>query len=173
MGNLTAAITLTSTDLFDDSNLSYNYSHVLTANAPCTEISRIATNDDVGYGAGILVPETTRDIHYVYIRHTGLQADDSADSDYAGSTNTTATHATDEPILIGNADMDLGTTDDTDRGFIQLNANEWCFFPLQPDDDNDGAGNAVDDGAKEIGGLGIKKGGTDEVVVEYALYKRG
>ena len=69
--------------------------------------------------------------------------------------------------------MDLGTTDDTDRGFIQLNANEWCFFPLQPDDDNDGAGNAVDDGTKEIGGLGIKKGGTDEVVVEYALYKRG
>ena len=167
MANLTAAVTLTSTDVFDDSTLSYTYSHDLTVNAPCTEISRIATNDDVGYGAGILVPETTANIHYVYIRHTGLQADDSADSDYSGTTNTTATHATDEPVLIGNADADIGSAGDTDSGFIQLNANEWCFFPLQKDTD------ATDDGANQIGGLSIKKGGTDEVVVEYALYKRG
>ena len=169
MANLTAAITLTSTDLFDDSNLSYNYSHVLTANAPCTEISRVATNDDIGYGAGILVPETATAIQYVYIRHTGLQADNSADSDYSGSTNTTATHATDEPILIGNADKDLGVDSDTDAGYIQLNANEWCFFPLQIDTSNP----AADEGAKNIGGLGIKKAGTDEVVVEYAIYTRG
>jgi len=166
MATLKTTLTLTSTDAFQDSNMSLSYSKDLTIGAPCTEISRMATNDDIGYGAGVIIPETTTGIHYVYIRHTGLQADDSADSDYAGSTNTTATDATAEPVLVGNADMDLGTTDDTDRGFIQLNVGEWCFFPLQKDDD------VTDDGTKEIGGLGIKKGGSDEVVVEFATYTK-
>jgi len=167
MATLKTTLTMTSTDAFQDSNMSLSYSKDLTVAAPCTEISRMATNDDIGYGAGVIIPETTTAIHYVYLRHTGLQADHSADSDYAGSTNTTSTHATSEPVLVGNADMDLGTSGDADSGYIQLNVGEWCFFPLQKDTD------ATDDGTKEIGGLGIKKGGTDEVVVEFATYTKG
>jgi hypothetical protein len=167
MATLKTTLTLTSTDAFQDSNMSLSYSKDLTVGAPCTEISRMATNDDIGYGAGVIIPETTTAVHYVYLRHTGLQADDSADSDYAGSTNTTDTHATDEPVLVGNADMDLGTTEDADSGYIELNVGEWCFFPLQHDADA-----SDDDGAKEIGGLGIKKGGTHEVIVEFATYTK-
>ena len=92
MATLKTTLTMTYTDAFEDSNMSLSYSKDLTVAAPCTEISRMATNDDIGYGAGVIIPETTTAIHYVYLRHTGLQADHSADYEDAGSTQTNTTN---------------------------------------------------------------------------------
>ena len=75
MATLTPTLTLASTDIFTDQPLSLSVTDSLTVQAPMTDISRMNTDDDIGHGAGIIVPEDTNQ-YYVYLKHTGILASD-------------------------------------------------------------------------------------------------
>ena len=63
MATLTPTLTLASTDIFAGQPLNLSVTDTLTVSAPMTDISRMNTNDNIGNGAGILLPEATTDTY--------------------------------------------------------------------------------------------------------------
>ena len=150
MATLTPTLTLASTDAFASQPLSLSVSDSLTIAAPMTDISTMNTDDDPrGYGAGVIIDELDTNEYYVYVKHTGLLASDG----------TTASHATNDFVLIGNGDGDAAAN------IIKLQPGEFCFFPTAP------AGDTNDDGV-EVGGVKATAGSA-AVRLEYAYFKRG
>ena len=146
MATLTPTLTLSSTDAFENQTISLSVTDTLTIEAPMSDISRMATNDNIGNGAGIIVAEaTSTDTYFVYVKHTGLLA----------SNGTSSSHASNDFITLSNAD---GDTD-----FIKLQPEEFAFFPLNPFDSSD-------DGT-EPGGLKVEAGSA-AVIVEFGYWKR-
>ena len=149
MATLTPTLTLASTDIFVDQPLNLTVTDSLTVQAPMTDISKMATNDDIGNGAGIVIPEST-DVHYVYIKHTGILASDG----------TTACNSTTDYVTLGDAD---GGSADGAGIKIRLYPGEFAFFPLDAGDGSDGGG----------GDSGLKlTAASADVQVNYAFYKR-
>mgnify|MGYP003139230234 FL=1 len=147
MATLKPNLTLTSTDAFENQEINLSVTSDLIVSAPLTDISRMATNDNIGNGAGIIVADLLTDTYFVYVKHTGLLA----------SNGTSASHASNDFVTLSNADADAASS------IIKLQPGEFCFFPLAPSDGSD-------DGA-EPGGLKVTKGGAD-VVIEFAYFKR-
>ena len=147
MATLTPTLTLTSTDAFENQEINLSVTDSLTIQAPMTDISRMATNDNIGNGAGIIVADELTDTYFVYVKHTGLLA----------SNGTSASHASNDFVTLSNADAD-GTS-----SIIKLQPGEFSFFPLAPSDGSDGG--------VEVGGLKVTKGGAD-VIIEFAYFKR-
>jgi|TARA_R110000787_G_scaffold261665_1_gene367006 hypothetical protein len=145
MATLTPTLTLASTDIFAGQPLNLSVTDTLTVSAPMTDISRMNTNDNIGNGVGILLPEATTDTYFIYLKHTGVLASDGI----------TAANAGDDYVIVTNAD---GDTD-----FIRLYPGEFAFFPLNIFDNSD-------DGV-EVGGLKVEKGGAD-VQINYGFWKR-
>ena len=102
MATLNTTLTLASTDATSDT-LSMTVTDSLTIGAPSTGLSKIAIAVSSGT-ASVLVPAGTEN-QYVYIKHTGFQAD--------GSTAT----ANEVCIELG------GNTD-----LLRLRSGEFCFF---------------------------------------------
>tara|TARA_R110000744_G_scaffold12968_1_gene38188 strand:- start:277 stop:771 length:495 start_codon:yes stop_codon:yes gene_type:complete len=156
---ITPTLTITSggtTGVFADQDLSLSATDAITVVAPLSDVSRMATNDNIGHGAGIILPDLVTARHHVYIKHTGLVSDGSADSDY-GTTNNTTSHATTDSVIISNADGDVD-----ENGIIILQPNEFAFFPW--------AGSDGVDGGVEPGGLKITSLNSPEVIVEFAYF---
>tara|TARA_R110002167_G_scaffold330107_1_gene536785 strand:- start:21 stop:461 length:441 start_codon:yes stop_codon:yes gene_type:complete len=145
MATLTPTLTLASTDIFAGQPLNLSVTDTLTVSAPMTDISRMNTNDNIGNGAGILLPEATTDTYFIYLKHTGVLASDGI----------TAANAGDDYVIVTNAD---GDTD-----FIRLYPGEFAFFPLNIFDNSD-------DGV-EVGGLKVEAGSAD-VQINYGFWKR-
>ena len=103
MATLTPTLTITSSDASADETLSLSVTDSLTIGAPQVGISKIAIAASSGT-ASVLVPAGTEN-QYVYIKHTGKQAD--------GSTAT----ANEVCVELG------GNTD-----LLRLKAEEFCFF---------------------------------------------
>ena len=146
MATLPPTLTLTSTDAFENQSISLSVTDSLTIEAPMTDISRMATDDNIGNGAGIILAEaTSTDTYFVYVKHTGLLA----------SNGTSSSHASNDFITLSSAD---GDTD-----FIKLQPEEFAFFPLNPFDGSDGG--------TEPGGLKVEAGSA-AVIVEFGYWKR-
>ena len=147
MATLTPTLTLASTDAFASQTLSLSVTDSLTVSAPMADVSRMATNDNIGNGAGIIISEAAATATtFVYVKHLGILASDF----------TTASHASNDFVLLKNADADVS--------FVKLQPGEFCFLPLQEFDGSDGG--------VEPGGLKVVKGGAD-VVIEFAYFTRG
>ena len=147
MATLTPTLTLTSTDAFENQEINLSVTDSLTIQAPMTDISRMATNDNIGNGAGVIVADELTDTYFVYVKHTGLLA----------SNGTSASHASNDFVALSNADADGASS------IIKLQPGEFAFFPLAPSDGSDGG--------VEVGGLKVTKGGAD-VIIEFAYFKR-
>ena len=147
MATLTPTLTLTSTDAFENQEINLSVTDSLTIQAPMTDISRMATNDNIGNGAGVIVADELTDTYFVYVKHTGLLA----------SNGTSASHASNDFVTLSNADADGASS------IIKLQPGEFAFFPLAPSDGSDGG--------VEVGGLKVTKGGAD-VIIEFAYFKR-
>ena len=143
MATLTPTLTLTSTAAFPGQNISLSVTDTLSVTAPYTDISKMATNDDKGDGAGVIIAEST-DQFFVYIKNTGFRSD-----------NTTATSA--DFVTVTDVDGTAGVT-------IKLFPGEFAFFPMKEGDGSAGSGGD--------GGLKATKGGSNEVFIEYAFFKR-
>tara|TARA_Y100000004_G_scaffold193236_1_gene255362 strand:- start:1165 stop:1611 length:447 start_codon:yes stop_codon:yes gene_type:complete len=148
MATLTPTLTLASTDAFANHPISLSVTDTLTIAAPMSDISTMNTDDDLGYGAGVIIDEEDTNEYYVYIKHTGLLASDG----------TTASHATNDFISVGNGDGDAAAN------IIKLQPGEFCFFPTTPADGTDGG--------VEVGGVKATAGSA-AVRLEYAYFKRG
>ena len=149
MATLTPTLTLASTDAFANHPISLSVTDTLTIAAPMSDISTMNTDDDLGYGAGVIIDETDTNEYYVYIKHTGKEAVDG----------TTSCDATNDYVLVGNGDGDNASE------IIKLQPGEFCFFPSQGNNDTS------DDGV-EVGGVMVTAGGS-AVRIEYAYFKRG
>ena len=57
MATLTPTLTLTSTDAFAGQAINLSVTDSLSITAPYTDISKMATNDDIGNGAGIIIAD--------------------------------------------------------------------------------------------------------------------
>jgi hypothetical protein len=147
MATLTPTLTLSSTDAFENQTISLSVTDSLTIQAPMSDISRMATNDNIGNGAGIIVADELTDTYFVYVKHTGLLA----------SNGTSSSHASNDFVTLSNADGEAGSD------IIKLQPGEFAFFPLAPSDGSDGG--------TEAGGLKVTKGGAD-VIVEFGYWKR-
>ena len=146
MATLTPTLTLTSTDAFASQPLSLSVTDSLTVSAPMADVSRMATNDNIGNGVGIIISEAAATAtRFVYVKHLGILASDFS----------TASHASNDYVLLKNEDADIS--------FIKLQPGEFCFFPIQEFDGSDGG--------VEPGGLKVVKGGA-EVVIEFAHFTR-
>ena len=75
MATLTPTLTLSSSDAFTHQNISISVTDNLTVEAPFTDVSRFDTGDNIGNGAGIIIPNGHAKDTYVYVRHTGLDQD--------------------------------------------------------------------------------------------------
>jgi hypothetical protein len=148
MATLTPTLTLVSTDAFANHPISLSVTDALDISAPMADISTMNTDDNLGYGAGVIIDETDTNEYYVYIKHTGKLASDG----------TTASHATNDYILVGNGDGDNASE------IIKLQPGEFCFFPSQGNNDTN------DDGV-EVGGVMVTAGSA-AVRLEYAYFKR-
>tara|TARA_B110000858_G_C17761099_1_gene454562 strand:- start:191 stop:640 length:450 start_codon:yes stop_codon:yes gene_type:complete len=148
MATLTPTLTLNSANIFEDQPLNMTVSDSLTVQAPMTDISRMASNDNLGYGAGVIISELDTNTYFVYIKHLGKLASDG----------TTDANATADFILLGNPDAGA------ESKLVKLQPGEFAFFPIQGNND------ATDDGA-EVGGLKVFEGSAS-VQVEYAYWKR-
>jgi len=144
MATLTPTLTLSSTDIFADQPLALTVTDSLTVAAPMTDISRMNTDDNIGNGAGVIIPEST-DIYFVYVKHTGILASDGV----------TAASSSDH-VLLGDVDGTAGVK-------IRLNAGEFAFFPLNVGDDSAGSGGD--------GGLKVTAGSA-AVQINYGYWKR-
>jgi|TARA_R100000482_G_C5060477_1_gene116849 hypothetical protein len=80
MATLTPTLTLSSSDAFTHQNISISVTDNLTVEAPFTDVSRFDTGDNIGNGAGIIIPNGHSKDTYVYVRHTGLDQDGSTAS---------------------------------------------------------------------------------------------
>ena len=107
MATVTAALTLTSTTATTD-DLKLSVSSTLNIGVPSVGVSK-TTCAASGGTATVIVPSGSGN-QYVYIKHTGFQAD--------GATATTNQLAIE---LGGNTDL------------IRLSAGEFCFFPSKSD----------------------------------------
>jgi len=145
MATLTPTLTLASTDIFAGQPLNLSVTDTLAVSAPMTDISRMNTNDNIGNGVGIIIPEGT-DSYYVYIKHTGVLA----------SNGTTAASVGNDFILLGDVDATAGMK-------IRLHPGEFTFFPLNVGDGSAGSGGDM--------GLKVVKGGAD-VQINYGFWKR-
>ena len=148
MATLTPTLTLASTDAFANQPTNLSVTIGSPISAPMADVSRAATNDAGRYGAGIVIADEDTNTYFVYIKHLDILASDF----------TTAAHATNDFIVLSNAD------DDASSRMIKLFPGEFAFFPLSPADGTDSG--------LEVGGLKVTKGGAD-VVYEYAYFKRG
>jgi|TARA_R100001480_G_scaffold56548_1_gene69572 hypothetical protein len=149
MATLTPTLTLNSTDAFENQTINLSVTDSLTIQAPMSDISRMATDDNIGNGAGIILAEaTSTDTYFIYVKHTGLLA----------SNGTSSSHASNDFVLVSNADGE--------GPLIKLQPEEFAFFPLNPFDGVDGA-----DAGGDAGGLKVTKGGAD-VIVEFGYWKR-
>ena len=147
MATLTPTLTLASTDAFANQAISLSVTDSLTISAPMADISRMAVDDEIGNGAGIILTEAeSTATTFVYVKHLGVLASDFS----------TACHASNDFVLLKNADADVS--------FIKLQPEEFAFFPLQEFDGSDGG--------VEPGGLKVIKGSAD-VVIEFAYFTRG
>lgn len=147
MATLTPTLTLASTDAFANQAINLSVTDSLTITAPYTDISRMATDDNIGNGAGIIIAEAgATSTTFVYIKHTGILASDG----------TTACHASNDFIRLSNADGDMD--------FMKLQPGEFAFFPLLEFDGGDGG--------VEAGGLKVEAGSA-AVQVEYGYWTRG
>jgi hypothetical protein len=104
MATLTPTLKLASTDVTSDA-LSFTVTDTLTVGAPSVGLSKIAIA--VTGGADTTIVASSTGNKYVFIKHTGLQAD--------GSTATT------QEVVI-----DFGTTDS-----IRINSGEFAWFPAK------------------------------------------
>jgi len=145
MATLTPTLTLNSTDAFENQTINLSVTNSLTIQAPMSDISRMATNDNIGNGAGIIVADLITDTYFVYVKHTGLLA----------SNGTSSSHASNDFVILSNADGDFD--------YIKLQPGEFAFFPLNPSDGSDGG--------VEAGGLKVEAGSAD-VIVEFGYWKR-
>ena len=145
MATLTPTLTLASTDAFASQPFSLSVTDSLTVAAPMSDISTMNTDDDIGNGAGIIIADLITDTYFVYVKHTGKLASDG----------TTDSHASNDFILLSNADGDMD--------FVKLQPGEFCFFPLNPSDGSDGG--------VEAGGLKVEAGSA-AVRLEFAYWKR-
>ena len=147
MATLTPTLTLNSTDAFENQTISLSVTDSLTIEAPMSDISRMATNDNIGNGAGVILADLLTDTYFVYVKHTGLLA----------SNGTSSSHASNDFITLSNADGEAGSD------IIKLQPEEFAFFPLKPSDGTDGG--------TEAGGLKINAASAD-VIVEFGYWKR-
>jgi hypothetical protein len=148
MATLTPTLTLASTDAFANHPISLSVTDTLTIAAPMSDVSTMNTDDDLGFGAGVIIDEEDTNEYYVYVKHTGLLASDG----------TTASHATNDFISVGNGDGDAAAN------IIKLQPGEFCFFPTTAADGTDGG--------VEVGGVKATAGSA-AVRLEYAYFKRG
>lgn len=146
MATLTPTLTLASSDIFADQPLALTVTDSLTVQAPMTDISRMNTNDDIGNGTGIIVPEDTNQ-YYVYLKHTGILASDG----------TTAANATADFVTFSDADATAGGL------VVKLFPGEFAFFPIKEGDGSAGSGGD--------GGLKVTAASA-EVQMNYAFFKR-
>jgi hypothetical protein len=147
MATLTPTLTLVSTDAFANHPISLSVTDALNISAPMADISTMNTDDNLGYGAGVIIDEEDTNEYYVYVKHTGKLASDG----------TTASHATNDFVSIGNGDGDAAAN------IIKLQPEEFCFFPTTAADGSDGG--------VEVGGVKATAGSA-EVRLEYAYFKR-
>lgn len=146
MATLNATLTLSSTDAFASKTLNHSVTDALTIAAPLADISTINTDDNIGYGAGVIIDEEDTNEYYVYIKHTGKLA-----------SNGNACHASTDFVSVGNGDGDAAAN------IIKLQPEEFCFFPTTPADGSDGG--------VEVGG--VKVTAADNAVrIEFAYFKR-
>ena len=104
MATLTPTLTLASSDATSDA-LALSVTDSLTVTNPSIGISKIATA--VAGGSDVTIVASSASNKYVYIKHTGYQADGS-------------TSSSNEVVV------DFGTTDS-----IRLNAGEFAWFPAK------------------------------------------
>ena len=147
MATLTPTLTLTSTDAFENQEINLSVTDSLTIEAPMSDISRMATNDNIGNGAGVIVADLVTDTYFVYVKHTGLLA----------SNGTSSSHASNDFVTLSNADGEAGSD------IVKLQPGEFAFFPLKPSDGSDGG--------TEAGGLKVTAASAD-VIVEFGYWKR-
>jgi hypothetical protein len=147
MATLTPTLTLSSTDAFENQTISLSVTDSLTIEAPMSDISRMATNDNIGNGAGVIVADLVTDTYFVYVKHTGLLA----------SNGTSSSHASNDFVTLSNADGEAGSD------IVKLQPGEFAFFPLKPSDGSDGG--------TEAGGLKVTAASAD-VIVEFGYWKR-
>ena len=102
MATLTPTLKLESTDAASDA-LSFSVTDSLTVGQPAIGVSKVAI--EVAGGADTTLVASSENNKYVYIKHTGVQAD--------------ASTATTNEVVV-----DFGTTDS-----IRLNTGEFAFFP--------------------------------------------
>ncbi len=148
MATLTPTLTLASTDAFANQPISLSVTDSLTIAAPMSDVSTMNTDDNLGYGAGVIIDEEDTNEYYVYVKHTGKLASDG----------TTDSHATNDFISVGNGDGDAAAN------IIKLQPGEFCFFPTTAADGTDGG--------VEVGGVKATAGSA-AVRLEYAYFKRG
>mgnify|MGYP003130957644 CR=1 FL=1 len=146
MATLTPTLTLASTDAFASQPFSLSVTDSLTVAAPMTDISTMNTDDDIGNGAGVIIGEDTNQ-YYVYVKHTGKLASDG----------TTASHATNDFVTLGDVDGTAGLT-------VKLQPDEFAFFPTKEGDGSSGSGG---DGGVKV------TAGSAAVRIEFAYWKRG
>ena len=146
MATLTPTLTLNSTDAFENQTINLSVTDSLTIEAPMSDISRMATNDNIGNGAGVIVADLVTDTYFVYVKHTGLLA----------SNGTSSSHASNDFVTFSNADGE----DVSD--IVKLQPGEFAFFPLKPSDGSDGG--------TEAGGLKVTAASAD-VIVEFGYWK--
>ena len=146
MATLTPTLTLASTDVFANQAISMSVTDSLTVTAPMTDISRMATDDNIGNGAGVIIGEDTNQ-YFVYVKHLGLLASDG----------TTASHATNDFITLTNED---GTA----TALVpKLQPGEFAFFPMKEGDG--GSGGTGDGGLKVVAASAA-------VMIEFGYWKR-
>ena len=104
MATLTPTLTLASSDATSDA-LALSVTDSLTVTNPSIGISKVATA--VAGGSDVTIVASSASNKYVYIKHTGYQADGS-------------TSSSNEVVV------DFGTTDS-----IRLNAGEFAWFPAK------------------------------------------
>ncbi len=148
MATLTPTLTLASTDIFTDQPLSLTVTDSLTVQAPMTDISKMATDDDIGNGAGVIIDELDTNTYYLYVKHNGVLASDGS----------TAANASNDYITLGNEDGDAPSK------LVILYPGEFCFMPVQGNNDT------TDDGA-EVGGVKVFANSA-AVQINYGFWKR-
>ena len=146
MATLIPTLTLVSDDAFAGQAINLSATDNLSITAPYTDISKMATNDDIGNGAGIIIADEITDDYYVYVKNTGVRSDG------------TDANATNDFILLDNADAEGALK-------IKIFPGEFAFFGLAASDGTDGGG-------VEPGGLKVVKGGSNEIFIEYAYFKK-
>ncbi len=117
MATLTPTLTLTANSNTASSSpglqsdaISLSVTDSLTITAPSMGISTVASDENFGDGAGVLIPEEDTTVNYVYIKHLGVLASD-------GTTATT-----------NLVEVDSDANSDGFR--LSLGTGEFAFFPL-------------------------------------------